>query len=80
MNSIENDMVGLKDMFAIYLTREVNMFSGREMAGCKKMLNDLREIGKLNANEERLMDSNARHGWLARRIEISDEITRAKLT
>ena len=55
-------MANLKDMFAIYPTREVSMFSGREMVGRKKTMGDLREIEKLNANEECLMGLDERRG------------------
>ena len=41
---------------------------------------DLREIEKLNAYAECLMDSNAMLGELQNRIAISDEIRNAKLT
>ena len=62
MDSIENDMSDLEDKFARYQTRAANMFSWREMVGRRAMLNDLREIEKLSANEEFLNDSDARLG------------------
>ena len=76
--NMENGLANLKDMPASCLTREYNMFPGREIAGRTKMLQDLREIGKLGTNEERLINPNARHG-VRNRISISGEITNAKL-
>ena len=45
-----------------------------------KMLSGLREIEKLNANEERLRESNATPGELENRISISGKNANAKLT
>ena len=56
------------------------MFSGRELTGGEETANDLREIEKLNASEEVLIELNARLGELANRIAISGKITNAKLT
>ena len=56
------------------------MFSGREMAGRKKMLNDLKGIGEVNVSEKWLKGLNARVGELPNRIAISDKIAREKLT
>ena len=69
----------LEDIFAICLTKSVNMFSGREMMGRGKMLIDLRETGRLGMSGECLIDAGARHGELENRIGISEEITNAKL-
>ena len=55
------------------------MFPASEMADRKKMPMGLREIGKLHADAECLMDSDARLGELENRIAISEEITNAKL-
>ena len=52
----------MKDMFASYLTKSVNMFPGSEMVGRAKIPKGLREIGKLNLDAERLMGLNARVG------------------
>ena len=60
--NIENGMGDLKDMFASYLTSAVDMLSGSQLAGRTKMSNDLREIGKLSANGEMIMDLGARLG------------------
>ena len=73
MNSIGNAMANLKDISTSYLAWEANMFSGRQMAGREKMLNDLSEIEKSNADEECVTELNARLGSIANRIEISDE-------
>ena len=80
MNSIENHMANLEDMCASYLTGESIMFSVSEMVCRKEMLNGIKEIGKLNAGEECLMELNARHAELENRIAIFDEITNAKLS
>ena len=64
MNIIENAKTNPKDMSAGYLARAVNMFSGRELADSKKMLNDLREIERLGANGECLRELNAILGEL----------------
>ena len=44
-----------------------------------KMLNGIREIGKLNVSGECLMGLNARRVGLENRIALSDEITNAKI-
>ena len=62
MNRISNGVANLQEMFTCYLTKLGDMFPGREMAGRQKMLNDLREIGKLYSGEECLRESNARLG------------------
>ena len=80
MCNIGNTMDDSEDMFARYLTRAINMFSGREMAGRAEMLKVLREIGKSNVNEECLMEMNEILGELSDRIAISGEIKDAKLT
>ena len=50
------------------------------MVGRAKMLKGLREIEKLNADEECLMNLNARVWGLENRIGIIEEIANAKLT
>ena len=67
-------------MFGGYLTREVNMFPGREMADRKEPMKYLKEIGKLNVSEECIMESNASHWGLGSRIAISHKIANVKLT
>ena len=52
MSSIESAGANLKDMPEIYLAGEVNMFSGCEVGGKKKMSVGLIAIGKLHVNEE----------------------------
>lgn len=79
-NSVRNAITNLKEVIAGYLTSSADMFSGRELAGRKKNLNDLREIGKLRAAEERLRELNGASGELENRIAISGKITNSKLT
>ena len=72
-NIIENDVANLKDTFARSITRGVNMFSGIKMLGREKMSRGLKEIGKLNMDEECLMELNAIIGELENRIAIIDK-------
>ena len=61
MDSIENDMADPNGSVARYLKSAGDMFSGREMEGRKKTMNDLSEIGKLNVREEEcLAELNAK--------------------
>ena len=79
MGKMETAMANLEDTSVRYLTREVDMFPGSEMVDRAEMLNDIREMGKLNAGAECLIDPNGGLGELENRIAISDEITNAKL-
>ena len=52
MGDIGSDVANLKDMCAINLSKAVSMFSRDSGKGGRGMLQDLVEIGNLNANEE----------------------------
>ena len=66
-------------MFASYLVKAVDVFSGREMSDRQKMLSDLGGVGRLGVNTECIIDPNSRLGELDNRIAIFDESANAKL-
>ena len=53
---MESAIESLADIFTSFLTVSVNMSTGGEMAERKKMSHGLEEIGKLNVNEECIIE------------------------
>ena len=80
MDTIVSDVANLKGGPISCLNREVDMFSVCGNADKKKMLMGLEEIGKMNANEESMLELGRKLGELENRIEISDGGAMGRLT
>ena len=60
ISDIASSVTVLKEMFAKFLSKAINMFSGNSSNVQGTVLDDLQEIGNLNNNDEYIMELKER--------------------